>query len=123
MAVVPGVNYTVSPAQVNLPAYGTTLVAVTMEAESLPDEAHAPIRPFPLTPAAGYSWLSEAAGYVVLTPGFKYNVYLPLMLKAGDPRSVPRASLPRRVCASRCMPRRVRRRICTPVYLPSASPA
>jgi 2',3'-cyclic-nucleotide 2'-phosphodiesterase (5'-nucleotidase family)/subtilisin family serine protease len=84
MAVVPGVIYTVSPAQIKLPAYGTTLIAVTMAADpSLMRNTADPT--VPTNAAAGYSWLSEAAGYVVLTPGFKYNIYLPLVMKSGTP--------------------------------------
>jgi 2',3'-cyclic-nucleotide 2'-phosphodiesterase (5'-nucleotidase family) len=64
-ADVPGVQYTVTPAQVNLPAYGSALVSVQMTANAAQMKHTAD--PTVVT-TSGRSWLSEEAGYVVLTP-------------------------------------------------------
>jgi 2',3'-cyclic-nucleotide 2'-phosphodiesterase (5'-nucleotidase family)/subtilisin family serine protease len=76
-ADVPGVSYSVTPQQIVLPPYGQTLVNVTMEANAA--QMKHTVDPTVATPA-GRSWMSEESGYVVLTPGYPYKVYLPVIM-------------------------------------------
>ena len=64
-ATVPGVSYTVTPAMVNLGPNGSTLVSVKMTADAAQMKHTADPT---VVLSAGRSWLSEASGYVVLTP-------------------------------------------------------
>lgn len=76
---VPGVDYTITPAQINLPPYGSTLVTVKMTANAALMKH---TREATVSSAGGRSWLSEEAGYVVLTPidPLPYKINLPVVL-------------------------------------------
>ncbi len=64
-ADVPGVSYSVTPAEIALPAQSTALISVTMTADAAQMKHSSD--PTVSTPA-GRSWLSEASGYVILEP-------------------------------------------------------
>ena len=78
-ANVPGVAYTVSPSMLNLPAYGTGMVAVKMTADATQMKHTADPT---VSTSGGRSWMTEASGYVVLQPSI-YTVYLPIVVKSG----------------------------------------
>ncbi|HTP11214.1 MAG TPA: S8 family serine peptidase, partial [Anaerolineae bacterium] len=83
-AEVPGVEYTVSPALVEVPANGSAFVTVKMTADASQMKHSAD----PTIELDGErSWLSEASGYVVLSP-LNYKVYLPLIVKSGSSAAV-----------------------------------
>jgi subtilisin family serine protease len=64
-AEVPGVSYTLAPTSVLLLPYSSTDISLTLHAAAAQmKHTHAPTVPGD----GGRSWLSEAAGYVVLTP-------------------------------------------------------
>ena len=74
---MPGVEYTYSPAIISLAPYGTALVDVTMTADA--SQMHRVADPSVST-AGGRSWLSEESGYILLTPGYPYTIYLPMVV-------------------------------------------
>lgn len=90
-ADVPGVAYTITPAQISLPPYGSTLITVEMTANAA-QMKHT--REASVSSAGSRSWLSEEAGYVVLSP-IVYQLNLPMVASnhatAGAPVKVAAA--------------------------------
>jgi subtilisin family serine protease len=82
-AGIPGASYTITPASVWLPPYGDKIISIILHI----DAAQLRHTRAPTVPGGDRAWLSEASGYVVLTPGLPHWLYLPVVLKSGTPYS------------------------------------
>jgi subtilisin family serine protease len=80
-ASIPGASYRITPASVWLHPYGETNISLTLQI----DAAQLRHARAPTASGGDRAWLSEASGYVVLTPDFPRRLYLPVVLKGGAP--------------------------------------
>ena len=80
-ADLPGASYRITPTSVWLPPYGEKIISITLQI----DAAQLRHARAPTVSGGDRAWLSEASGYVVLTPDFPHRLYLPVVLKGGSP--------------------------------------
>jgi subtilisin family serine protease len=80
-ADVPGASYTIAPTAIWLPPHAEEIVSITLQV----DAAQLRHTRAPTVPGGDRAWLSEASGYVVLTPSPLHKLYLPVVLKGGAP--------------------------------------
>jgi subtilisin family serine protease len=78
-AGIPGVSYAITPTSVWLPPQSGQLVSITLQV----DAAQLRHTRAPTVLGGDRTWLSEASGYVILTPGSLHRLYLPVLLKDG----------------------------------------
>jgi subtilisin family serine protease len=77
-AEVPGVTYTIAPTSVLVLPFSAANISVTLQAK-VGQMKHT--RTPTVSGSNGRAWLSEASGQVILTPGFRHSVFLPVVLK------------------------------------------
>jgi subtilisin family serine protease len=80
-ADVPGVTYTIVPTSILLLPFDATNISVTLQANA---EEMKHSRAPTVSGRGGRAWLSEASGEVSLTPSFRYNVFLPIVMKGSS---------------------------------------
>jgi subtilisin family serine protease len=89
-ANVPGVSYTLVPTAILLLPNSATDISLTLRADA---QAMKHSRAPTVSDAGGRAWLSEASGYVVLTPSFRHTIFLPIIMNGGGiPAPTPSSS-------------------------------
>jgi subtilisin family serine protease len=76
-AGIPGATYAITPTSIWLPPHAEKIVSITLQI----DAAQLRHTRAPTVPGGDRAWLSEASGYVVLTPVALHMIYLPIVLK------------------------------------------